>query len=645
MTPTAEADVTDSTPTVEQDSGNPATDSKLDMIPVADIQVRSGFNPRHYFDPDELANLTQSVRDNGVVQPIVVRPSHTSETPYELVAGERRCRAANEAGLSHIPAYVQSLSDEDALAVANAENAERADLSVAEEAWLARRTIATCDSDRDEAARMLGWKRSRLDRRMLLTHATDEVLDALSRRQITVGVAELLSGTPPENQSNALKKIVDRGMTTDQVRDAMKELSREIAHAPFDTTECQTCPYNSSTQMGLFDFTVGHGRCSYHACWDKKTQDYIESVREQCREEAPAVYLDSERTRDTLTILQKDGENGVGPKQYEACQNCQDFGTLICTEPGKEGKTRSGICFNLQCNAEKIKANKAAQQADQGKAQPSSQSDSGAGQTSESTEQAVEQTTGRQSTSAESGQSNEGQAQPDKQDKGAAKLPKKVTEYMDGVIRQQAKAVQVKNPVITDAIHVLGLFGMSDSKSAVAIKVYGYFMGLEESDHPESLMLFDPNKLLEQLIGSEPKALQDARHYLASDLFISGPISQFNFEKAIGINKLDWLELSKIVVRYFQPDLSECFKLDRDFLEAHTKSGINALMRESGFDQWYDDKYGKKAYSKLSKAKRNELIDAILGESADQIDNGFDFNGFVPAALYDHAGIDQPATV
>jgi len=203
------------------------------MLPINQIDIQEGFNPRRYFSDDALNDLIESIKAQGVIQSVLVRPS--GEGRYHLIAGERRYRAAKRAALTELPVQVRNLDDQAALAAATAENGAREDISVAEEARLAQRAISVSDGDRDEAAKLLGWKRSRVDARLLLLHACDAVVDALERREILVGHAELLATIPKTTQERTLGKIVADQISVADLKGKIGESTGELVRARSDT--------------------------------------------------------------------------------------------------------------------------------------------------------------------------------------------------------------------------------------------------------------------------------------------------------------------------------------------------------------------------------------------------------------------------
>jgi PRTRC genetic system ParB family protein len=141
------------------------------------VLIVPGKNPREYFDPQEMAELEESIRAYGVLQAILVRPIPNSGG-YEIVAGERRWRAAcNVFGERYaMPVHILSVNDIDAEAIALIENFHRTNPSVAEEAKAAQRLLYRNDGDKNETARQLGWHPSLLERRLALLTCTTVVL-------------------------------------------------------------------------------------------------------------------------------------------------------------------------------------------------------------------------------------------------------------------------------------------------------------------------------------------------------------------------------------------------------------------------------------------------------------------------------------
>jgi ParB family transcriptional regulator, chromosome partitioning protein len=262
-------------------------------LPIGEIKAKEGFNPRKYFDPSEHAELVESVKENGIIQPIMVRPVSDGSGGYWVVCGERRFRAAREAGLAHIPVVVRDISDAEAMVVAIIENAQRANITPAEEAQSARKVLMGCGNDRQEAMRLLGWGQSKFDSRMLLLHADQAVLDALAERKIKLGHAELLSQLPSEFQVNTLTKIISDGYTVGDLKAKLAGFSMDLSKACFNKSECQACPHNSALQASLFDDHIEGGKCASHDCFKSKTDTAMLAKKGDLTEQYAVVFLDT----------------------------------------------------------------------------------------------------------------------------------------------------------------------------------------------------------------------------------------------------------------------------------------------------------------------------------------------------------------
>lgn len=240
--------------------------------------IKAGSNPRRYFNPDKHAELVASIRRNGVLQPILVRPIGYDDAfggeVFELVAGGRRFRAAEEAfgtdGL--IPAIIRTMTDQEALEAAIDENDVREDASETEQADAALRVLAACQDDRAEAARRLGWSTAKLDRRLALAGLSDAVKAALDERRIKVGHAELLAAVPADKQDKALDTILTSGIDVAKTRELLMRVTQNLAAATFDKTECAGCGYNSARQRALFETHVDDGHCTNGACFALKVE-------------------------------------------------------------------------------------------------------------------------------------------------------------------------------------------------------------------------------------------------------------------------------------------------------------------------------------------------------------------------------------
>ncbi len=198
-------------------------------------QIRAGsYQPRRDIDPERLGELAESIRRHGVVQPVVVRPREGGG--YELVAGERRWRAARLAGLTEIPAVVRRIDDRTALAVALIENIQREDLNPLDQAEALRRFLEEFDLTHQQLAETLGKSRATISNLLRLLELHPQVKQLLAEGRIEMGHARALLGLTGERQLEVARKVADGKMTVRDTEALVKRLQRPGAPSgPADT--------------------------------------------------------------------------------------------------------------------------------------------------------------------------------------------------------------------------------------------------------------------------------------------------------------------------------------------------------------------------------------------------------------------------
>lgn len=319
--------------------------------------IKPGKNPRRFFDPTELAELEASIRANGVLQPILIRPLAGGDN-YEIVAGERRWRAAKavfgDDGV--IPVNIREMSDDEAEVAALVENTLRADMAPSDEAEAAHMLVLKFKGDRAEASAQLGWSMSKLLRRLALMEATSAVREALSNRRISLGHAELLAAAPKDKQDGVLEKVIASNVTVAVLKDQLSRISLDLAAAIFDKGECGACPHNSSLQASMFTESVASGNCTNPTCFSAKTEAKLVEIVAEHRDTVPRVELVRPGSvLETIPVVAK-GRVGVGKEQMEACKGCGNYGLTVSALPGSEGRIETGLCFDAACNLEKVAA-------------------------------------------------------------------------------------------------------------------------------------------------------------------------------------------------------------------------------------------------------------------------------------------------
>lgn len=189
-------------------------------LPLDAILVNP-YQPRDKFDQAALNVLTESIREVGVLQPVLVRPG--SDGKYELIAGERRCRAARQAGLERVPAVVRTAEDADALEQALLENLHREDLNAIEEAAACQQLIGEFGFTQETVAKRLGRSRSAVANSVRLLQLPDEVKEMVVGGSLSAGHARALLGVAnPKRMVKLAKKAASDGMTVRMVEEAAR---------------------------------------------------------------------------------------------------------------------------------------------------------------------------------------------------------------------------------------------------------------------------------------------------------------------------------------------------------------------------------------------------------------------------------------
>lgn len=184
------------------------------------------YQPRSVFDPDRLEELAESIRHQGIIQPVIVRAR--GDNNYELIAGERRWRAAQIAGIEKIPAIVREVPDEIAIAMALVENIQREDLNPIEEATALRRLVDEFQMTHQEAGDAVGRSRSAVSNLLRLLELSQEVRELVDAKHLEMGHARALLTLEPSMQAQAAREVVRKSLS---VRET-EQLVRRIKNPP-----------------------------------------------------------------------------------------------------------------------------------------------------------------------------------------------------------------------------------------------------------------------------------------------------------------------------------------------------------------------------------------------------------------------------
>lgn len=518
--------------------------------------IDRGNNPRTQFDEKYLNDLANSIKQMGVLQPILVRP--TDNGRFQIVAGERRYRATilaygNDDSVT-IPVMVRSMSDEEADRAALTENVEREKMSTLDESESASRILGACKGDRDEAARMLGWNRTTLDRRLSLMYAIPSVRDALRSDEITLGHAELLAVLRKESQEVALSMLLkqEKRPTVPAFKDMLERMALSLEKAIFGKEGCQNCQFNTGNQQALFTEALTAGNCTNKQCYDQKTDAHLEGLAKSLRDDYQLVRIIRPGDNFTIIPLRADGAKGVGTEQAQACRSCQNFGAAVSAVPDKLGQVYKDQCSDTACNVRMVAARIKAETAP--KAPPQT-----------STGPATEQ--GGQTGSAKAPASN---AKPAPAAPAPSSLSTAVKTYREDVWRaifkrvvQRADTVTNRAVLLAIVLHrpsVLSSSNLSEETASLGLK------------HTET----NVGKLLADCLSLENAQLSAALSHIAASASAG-----LEIQHIAGI--LETLEVK----------IEHHWQLNADFLGRLTKNEIDALCTELGIKTVLDGQYAK----------------------------------------------------
>jgi len=241
------------TPTVKNNTdindSNTINDSELQMLFIEQL-VPGKYQPRKAMSDNALEELSLSIQAQGIIQPIVVRP--LTENSYEIIAGERRWRAAQLAKLSTIPCLIKNIPDESAVAIALIENIQREDLNAMEEAVALERLLTEFNLTHQEVAQAVGKSRTTVTNLLRLNNLNDEVKKLLENGDIEMGHARALLALSGDNQTNTAKIITAKELTVRETENLIKnvqnpKLEKELIEKDINT---QSLEQNLSEKLG-----------------------------------------------------------------------------------------------------------------------------------------------------------------------------------------------------------------------------------------------------------------------------------------------------------------------------------------------------------------------------------------------------------
>ena len=209
--------------------GETKVETRINKLSLSEI-IPNRYQPRKNFDQDDLNDLANSIRERGVIQPIIVRKSETDNSKYEIIAGERRWLAAQKAGLHNIPVVVTDVDDLKSLEFAIVENVQRNDLNPLEEAEGYKRLIDEFSYYQDKVSKFIGKSRSYITNSLRILSLPKEVLKFVEEKKITTGHAKILVGL--DNAEFVANKIIEKNLSVRQSENFVKIFKKRGGSKP-----------------------------------------------------------------------------------------------------------------------------------------------------------------------------------------------------------------------------------------------------------------------------------------------------------------------------------------------------------------------------------------------------------------------------
>jgi ParB family chromosome partitioning protein len=199
--------------------GETKIETQKNQLSTSDL-IPNKFQPRKIFDENNLIDLTNSIKERGILQPIIVRKSKENKSKFEIIAGERRWLAAQRAGLHNVPVVITEANDLKSLEFAIVENVQRHDLNALEEAQGYKRLIDEFSYDQEKVSKFIGKSRSHITNSLRLLTLPSEVVNLIQEQKLTAGHAKILVGL--ENANFVANKIIEKKLSVRQAESFVK---------------------------------------------------------------------------------------------------------------------------------------------------------------------------------------------------------------------------------------------------------------------------------------------------------------------------------------------------------------------------------------------------------------------------------------
>lgn len=552
-------------------------DGDMAVLPCSALLPTSWGNFRKTRSEVGFSSLLSSIKQQGVIQPIVVRPKSGAVSQFEVLAGYGRLQASVELGLPTIPCVVRLCDDKAAMGVMMAENEAREAMSPVDEAEAADTILSECRGDEKEAASMLGWTVFKLRQRMRLMRCPKDIRDMIGVKQdngftLTLAHADKLAAFPFDVQQKLIAVIVKDKWTVLDLQNRAQSGTRKLERACFDKGDCGQCQFNSDQQASLFSAPSAEALCSNVSCYNRKNQDHLEQQKVELEERYGKVLLwgaVNESHRRPLL------EDALGSEQYKnGCMSCENRVAVLDDRAGSEGNVHENQCLDLNCYRQRVADFRAANNpavapTPAPSVDATSAQDKPAAMQSQQDEQAIE-------------------VAPPASAPVVAELPSRIVRDNDAVMRQAAANVLLGSDKFLLASMLACLCQTSNYTNRE--------LGL--SGTLESLMLAALS-LTEQQIDTEIAA---ATRFLARE-------SDLGYTDMVKLMKKAATTQPESDVKQATVD---CWEMNAERLALYTKDMQVSMLEGSGFKAAYIESKGEGEYRKLLAMRTDEREQAIL---------------------------------
>ncbi|WP_440672740.1 ParB/RepB/Spo0J family partition protein, partial [Candidatus Pelagibacter sp. HIMB1715] len=228
--------------------GEVKVESPTNHVQVSNL-VPNKYQPRKIFDENNLEDLTKSIKERGMIQPIIVRKSNNDKSKFEIIAGERRWLAAQRAGLHDVPVLVTEVDDLKSLEFAIVENVQRHDLNPLEEAQAYKKLIDDFSYDQEKVSKFIGKSRSYIANSLRLLTLPSDVIKLIENQKLTAGHAKILVGL--ENASFVANKIIEKKLSVRQTENFVKIFKNKKKLITTKDTNIIALELSISNKIGL----------------------------------------------------------------------------------------------------------------------------------------------------------------------------------------------------------------------------------------------------------------------------------------------------------------------------------------------------------------------------------------------------------